>query len=202
MRYAGILAALVAAVAVWMVFAVDQQVAGQMDTWAEGLFELFTKDRQFPLVLSAAIGTVAFVLLVAYFLLVVVPQSVSLRRLRAVVERCPDERAFAGRFHEISQRLAADRLIGHAWKEFQETLVKPGDQVDVVQNTTRPQSFINFGCAQNASTALAHHAPSPELLRRGWTTAHVRWSGRSTRFRERFDPRPRKRGAGRAVEVA
>ena len=154
MRNAGILAALVAAAAVWMVVAADQQVAGHMDKLAEGLFELFTEDKQFPLVLSAAIWAVAFVLLVAYPLLVVAPQSVSLRRLRAVVERCPDERAFAGRFHEISQRLAADRLIGHAWKEFQETLVKPGDQVDVVQNTTRPQSFINFSCAQNASTAL------------------------------------------------
>lgn len=84
MRNAGILAALVAAAAVWMVVAADQQVAGHMDKLAEGLFELFTEDKQFPLVLSAAIWAVAFVLLVAYPLLVVAPQSVSLRRLRAL----------------------------------------------------------------------------------------------------------------------
>ena len=153
MRYAGILTVLLAAVAVWVVMDPDQQVADHMGTWAEGLFNLF-KDDRFPLVLSAAIGAVALVLLAAYFLLVVAPQAISLRRLRADVERYPDERAFAGKFHEVSQRLSANRLIGHAWKEFQETLVRPDDQIKVVQNTTRPQSFINFNCAQNASTAL------------------------------------------------
>ena len=153
MRYAGIFTVLLAGVAVWMIMDSDQQVAGHMGKGAEGLFELF-KENQFPLVLSAAIGAVAVVLLAAYFLLVVAPQAISLRRLRADVERYPDERAFAGKFHEVSQRLSASRLIGHAWKEFQETLVKPDDQISVVQNTTRPQSFINFTCAQNASTAL------------------------------------------------
>ena len=153
MRFAGILIVVLASVAVWMVTDSNHQVAGYMGKWAEGLFALF-KNNQFPLVLSAAIGAVALVLLVAYLLLVIAPQAISLRGLRADVEQYPDERAFAEKFHEVSQNLSANRLIGHAWKEFQETLVKPDDQIRVVQNTTRPQSFINFNCAQNASTAL------------------------------------------------
>ena len=106
MRHAGLLAVLISVSAVGLVFYQEPLVADYMRHLASWLFRQFENDT-FPLVLAASIVSVAFVMLVAYLFLIVVPQAVSLRRLRAVVNQCADERAFAEKFQEISHRLRA-----------------------------------------------------------------------------------------------
>ena len=56
------------------------------------------------------------------------------------VERASDVRSFAEHFEAISARLSRNGLIGGAWRAFAETTVR---EDGVVQNTVRPQSFIN-----------------------------------------------------------
>ena len=153
MKNAGILIVLIAVVAVGVVLHSETLVAQYMMGLAAWLFQQFKEDK-FPLILSAGIVVVAFVMLITYLFLVIAPQAISLRKLRTVVGRYPNESAFAEKFDEVSERLSGNSLIGHAWREFRETLVEPEEGVRVVQNTTRPQTFINFSCAQDKSTAL------------------------------------------------
>jgi methyl-accepting chemotaxis protein len=153
MRYAGFLAVLLAAITVGLAFQQQSLVASNMQVVAAWLFQRF-EDDTFPLLLAAGILAVAVVLLIAYLILIVIPQALSLRRIRTFLRRFPDEAAFAADFDEVSERLAASRLIGHAWAEFRETLVEPDGGRVVVQNTTRPQTFINFSCSQDKSTSL------------------------------------------------
>lgn len=129
-----------------------EAVASFMRGIADWLFLQF-KDDAFPLVLAAAILASFAVMLLAYLLFIVSPILRALRKARKFVES-HDERSFAKNFHEVSQRLESDRLIGHAYSEFRETLVEPKLDEGIVQNTTRPHTFINYNCALDKSTAL------------------------------------------------
>ena len=153
MRFAGLVAFVAAAAALVAVFYIEPQVTSAMKELVAGLFTKF-EDENFPLILAAAIIAVALVFLVAYPAFVIAPQSAALQRLRSFLKRYQDEQAFTENFHDISKRLGQSRLIGHAWREFRETLVEPERSDQLIQNTVRPQIFINFSCAEQRSTAL------------------------------------------------
>lgn len=148
----------------WSVFLLSVAAVAAVVTFAEPVtrflleqaFVLFTlfKDESFPLLLAAAILAVSGSLLILYLLFVVLPKIGHLKRLRKTIDRIGDEEAFAAEFDSISRNLANSPLIGHAWKEYQETLVQPSGAITVVQNTTRPQAFLNYRCAQDYSMAL------------------------------------------------
>lgn len=163
MRYGGVLVALFAAAAIAAILFFQETVAGAMNLAADYIFGRF-QDSNFPLVLAASILGAAGAMLVLYGLLVVTPQAHHLRRLRRTIEQHRTEEAFAAHFESVSGRLANSRLVGHAWREFRETLVMPSETVSVVQNTARPQTFINIRCFQEQSTALRLMAHIPNYF--------------------------------------
>lgn len=151
-RYAGFAMLVMIAFSVGAILLFPEAVASFMRGIADWLFLQF-EDDAFPLVLAAAILAIFAVMLLAYLLFIVWPIAIALRSARKFVES-HDERSFAKNFHEVSQRLESDWLIGHAYSEFRETLVEPKHDDDIVQNTTRPHTFINYNCALDKSTAL------------------------------------------------
>lgn len=144
---------LVVAASVAVFYFRDSLVVDLMQGLADWLFQLF-EDDAFPLFLAAVILVVALAMWLGYLLFIIFPKTSSLHRLRKAVLEYPDEKAFTGDINNISQRLSDSSLIGHAWREFRETLVEPKGETGVVQNTTRPHVFINFSCAQEKSLAL------------------------------------------------
>lgn len=102
-------------------------------------------DQRFAFALSGLLGACAAGLLGA-FLLRSVLVVISLLRARAIVTRHKSMSDFAASYDDaVYPRLVRHSLIGHAWKEFDETLLKGGT---VIGNTVRPSSFINVGIAR------------------------------------------------------
>lgn len=69
-----------------------------------------------------------------------------LARLTWLVRRPKGRKAFADVYEQsIYPRLERHPLLGHAWKEFDETLLKGARSLDgVIGNTVRPQAFISY----------------------------------------------------------
>lgn len=130
-----------------------EPTANLMNTGADAVFGLF-EDKHFPLILAAGIIVVGFSLAIAYLAFLVVPILIGLRRKRNWVTQFPDEQRFAEDFDRVSQRLERDKLIGHAWSEFRETVMRPETEPQIVQNTVRPHSFINAQYLQDHNVAL------------------------------------------------
>ena len=124
-----------------------------MNTGASYLFALF-RDKTFPLVLAAGIISFGVALAVAYLIFLVIPVLASMRQKRKWITQYSDTNSFAAEFDAISQRLERDRLIGHAWSEFRETVLRPETEPPVVQNTVRPHTFINAQYVQDHTLAL------------------------------------------------
>lgn len=103
-------------------------------------------EPKFATDLAVGLGTVGLGFLAAYFVMHLVLVRLSLRRLRRSLGRFPDRKAFAEAYgNTIYPRLKDHPLIGHAWKEFDETLLDRARSADgVIGNTVRPQAFINF----------------------------------------------------------
>lgn len=153
MRYGGLVVIAAAIGAVYGVVAYDMEVAGFLSRSADLLFQLF-EDKEFPLLLAGGLMAVAGSFLVVYLLAVILPKVLHLQSIKGFLARYNDEIKFAETFPQISARLKKSPLIGHAWSEFEETLVLPEGDRAVVQNTTRPHAFINYSCAQDRSLAL------------------------------------------------
>ena len=141
----------ISAVAGVWVFA--DPTANLMNIVAEWVFGLF-EDKQFPLILAAGIIAVGIALAIGYCIFVVLPILGGLHRKRKWVTQYADAHRFAEDFDGISQRLERDGLIGHAWTEFRETVMRPEAEPPVVQNTVRPHSFINAQHLQDHNLAL------------------------------------------------
>jgi hypothetical protein len=100
--------------------------------------------------LAYGIGAVALSLTLCFLLLHVATIVFTLSYFRRKIERTDGLQAFAAEYDQsIYEPFKRSRLIGHAWREFDETLVKPvsGEQ-PVIRNTVRPQSFLNIGMAR------------------------------------------------------
>jgi hypothetical protein len=102
-------------------------------------------DQQFAFVLSILIAQTALAYAIAFFFCYVFLIALALRAARRELARASDERGFASRFSEISERIERNGLVGDAWREFRETAVT---KEQVIDNTIRPQFFINFADAR------------------------------------------------------
>jgi hypothetical protein len=105
-------------------------------------------DRLFAYALAGGLAALAAGFAAAFLLLHWFMISLALRSARRMIERSKDRTAFAADYEGVHQRLEGHPIIGHAWREFDETLVKRVDQPDVLRNTVRPQTFVNFGVAR------------------------------------------------------
>lgn len=83
----------------------------------------------------------------AYLVMHLALVKLSLRGLRRTVGRYGSRKDFTDAYENtVYPRLKDHPIIGHAWKEFDETLLKGARSPDgVIGNTVRPQAFINFG---------------------------------------------------------
>ncbi|WP_224407284.1 anti-phage ZorAB system protein ZorA [Afifella sp. IM 167] len=104
---------------------------------------------EFAYALAAGLGALAIALLTAFLLLHVVALRLALGRLRRAVMRTSGMVDFADQYETIDQRLSRSPLLRHAWKEFDETLVKPEPgSSEPIRNTVRPQTFFNISLAR------------------------------------------------------
>ena len=113
--------------------------------------------------LAYGIGAVALSLTICFLLLHVTTIVFTLRYFRRKIERTDGLQTFANEYDQsIYEPFKRSRLIGHAWREFDETLVKPvpGEQ-PVIRNTVRPQSFLNIGMAREKLFGLKMLAGIP-----------------------------------------
>ena len=100
---------------------------------------------EFVYALASGIFVFAAALAVAFALLHTLSIGVSLFLVQRCLAAPRDMVAFAEAYGSIHRKLERHPLIGHAWKEFDETLVMPDDLGQPIRNTVRPQSFINIG---------------------------------------------------------
>lgn len=106
--------------------------------------------------LAWIIAGVGVGLLAAYIVMHAAVVRLSLWRARRALAKYKRRPEFAQDYEaRLYPRLIAHPLIGHAWKEFDETLLKDGASEGlVIGNTVRPQSFINYGLAKEKLTGL------------------------------------------------
>lgn len=111
---------------------------------------------EFASSLAGLLGASGAGLLVAYVVMYVFAIKYSLYGARRRVQSFNERTDFAQAYdNDVYPRLKQHPLIGHAWKEFDETLLK--DRVaegGVIGNTLRPQSFINFGVVRDRLPGL------------------------------------------------
>ncbi|TDH35059.1 hypothetical protein E2A64_15195 [Pseudohoeflea suaedae] len=113
--------------------------------------------------LAYGIGAVALAFAVCFLLLHVATILFTLWYLRRKIERLDGLETFAAEYdRSIYDSFKRSRLIGNAWREFDETLVKPvGDERQIIRNTVRPQSFLNIGMARERLFGLKMMAGIP-----------------------------------------
>lgn len=110
--------------------------------------------QNFAFALAAGLGVFAGALALAILVMHALWIPWSLWIARRPISAQKDMAAFAGAYEGIHRRLARHPLIGHVWKEFDETLVMPRADGQPIRNTVRPQSFINIGVARERLFAL------------------------------------------------
>ncbi|AKI01763.1 hypothetical protein IMCC20628_03070 [Hoeflea sp. IMCC20628] len=127
----------------------------------EALNQLSQLDFIFSL--AYAIGAVALSFAICFLLLHVLPIFFALRHHRRKIDQLAGLEAFAAEYDQsIYENFKQSRLIGHAWREFDETLVKPvAGERPVIRNTVRPQSFLNTGMAREKFIGLKMIAGIP-----------------------------------------
>jgi len=118
-------------------------------------------DQRFAFALSTVIAQTALAYAIAFFFCYVLLIALALRAARRELARAGDERGLASRFDEISERIERNGLIGQAWREFQETALTKGQVID---NTIRPQVFINLADARERMFGLKMMMAVPSLF--------------------------------------
>jgi hypothetical protein len=113
--------------------------------------------------LAEFIFALALAFLVSFLVLHVVTISLALRKLQRVIDKQKGRQDFARHYDQsIYHTLQKNPLIGHAWREFDETLIKPSpDAPPLIKNTVRPQSFINFNAIRERFFGLKMMASIP-----------------------------------------
>jgi ABC-type transporter Mla subunit MlaD len=134
-----------------------QRISGAIDVKPERALELVTQ-KEFAFALASAIVQFGLALGLAFLIAHVLLIHAALRAATRALGPGDDHRHFAANFDGVAQKLRRHAIIGHAWREFEETLVR-GD--DVVRNTVRPQSFINLAHAREQLFGLKMMASIP-----------------------------------------
>jgi hypothetical protein len=117
------------------------------DVFAEAFHSEFGRisDQAFAFALASLIVQAAAALAGAYFIAHVVLIRLAMWSARSIARRARSFEDFAVEYDRIDDRMRHHALVGHAWGEFAETLVR---EDRVVRNTMRPQAFINIGGAR------------------------------------------------------
>ncbi|MCQ0987168.1 anti-phage ZorAB system protein ZorA [Jiella marina] len=116
----------------------------------------------FAFSLAWLLGALAAGLSISFLVCHVLSIGLSLRAARGHIEKIGGKGseiearrvAFAENYESIRQRLRRHSLIGHAYQEFDETLVRDERIPSIVSNTVRPQAFINIGTAREKRSGL------------------------------------------------
>ena len=119
-------------------------------------------NRAFAYSLAALIGAFGLGIAVAYGLLNVAlvvfavgrSRNVLTKAMRSATSSGEKQRAYSEAHESVRQRLTKSFFVGHAFKEFCETLVVPSENGAVISNTIRPQAFINPGLARERLPGL------------------------------------------------
>lgn len=121
---------------------------------ADGL--ALISEPAFALSLALGLGCLGGSLLLAFGTMDWLLVRVTLWRVRSLLAKAKDRRSFSDEYeNQAYPRLIRHPLIGHAWKEFDETLLKGPRSIDgVIGNTVRPQVFINYGVLRERLSGL------------------------------------------------
>ncbi|NLH83545.1 MAG: anti-phage defense protein ZorA, partial [Phyllobacteriaceae bacterium] len=114
----------------------------------------------FAFTLAFLIGALAAGLLVAHGLAHALAVRLSIREARRRLEAIASKQAFARDFDRLCEDLADHPLLGHAWSEFAETVVRHRDRL---QNTFRPSVFFTPAMLREKVTGLKWMPAEP-----GW----------------------------------
>lgn len=130
-----------------------------MASWTGGDGQAATDAVSSPAFIGTLVWSiVAFgaALLAAFAITHVLYVRVSMRSAARIVRKYKGRPEFASAYEvNVLPALRRHGLIGHAWKEFDETLVRLADQSpQILQNTVRPQVFINYSLAREKLTGL------------------------------------------------
>jgi len=154
----GIVVATVAVVDFWLP-ALDsslvwRRILAAIATEPGSIDALSTSD--FAPALALLLAAVGLGLLAAFVVMHAAAIRISIWRARLSVSKSKDRKDFAQAYEtQVLPRLSAHPLLWHAWKKFDETLLK--DEVSaggVIGNTIRPQSFIGYGLVRERLTGL------------------------------------------------
>lgn len=144
----------------WILFVT---VAGLVyDAWATLSFVEFTsigfealqgrKDRiggpEFVDALVAVITGVAAGLLTAYFVIYVLLLTTIVKKATDRVLKTRDGRSFVRDYESIRQGLEKHPVLGHAWRKFDETLIRPEGKGEPLRNSVPPHVFFNIAAAR------------------------------------------------------
>ncbi len=158
---------IVGLVAFWLLFAVGLLVPLQLlesytgtvsslnaisvlESVFEGNFEKIS-DRDFVFTLSAWIGCSASGFLFAYLLKFGLLLPFRINSVARAISSASDRRGFTDRYDSIQSRIEKNPIVRGAWREFDETLVKPDANATdgVIANTVRPSVFLNAELARD-----------------------------------------------------
>ncbi|RCW87566.1 anti-phage ZorAB system protein ZorA [Phyllobacterium bourgognense] len=112
--------------------------------------------QDFAFALAGTLCAVGFGLFIAFALMHSLAIRLSLWRARRVIAAYADRPTFAKDYESsVYPALVKHPLIGHAWREFDETLLKQEiESGGVIGNTVRPHSFIGYSLVRERFTGL------------------------------------------------
>ncbi|TPI65512.1 hypothetical protein FJ420_11545 [Mesorhizobium sp. B3-1-3] len=102
----------------------------------------------FAFAIASSLVAFAMALAIAFTVMHTILISLSIFGIRRRVQKTKDMVDFATSYPSMHKRLEQHPLLGHAWKEFDETLVPPKEEGGVYRNTVRPQAFVNMSVAR------------------------------------------------------
>ena len=119
-------------------------------------------DKDFAYSLASLIVAFGFGIAIAYGLVNVALVMLAVGRSRNVLTKAmrsaktsgDKQRAYSQAHESVRQRLTGSFFVGHAFKEFCETLVVPSENGAIISNTIRPQAFIHPGLARERLPGL------------------------------------------------
>jgi len=125
----------------------------------------FLEDPRIPILLSLALLLAAPVIWFGLKLLKFRPLMTQLRRACRSVRLLEGHSQFAESFEVVRPALESNPLLGHAWKEFCETLILPTDQAAPrIKNTRRPEEYFNNSVLVDAGLNLRLYEAIPNYF--------------------------------------
>jgi len=80
------------------------------------------------------------------------------------IEKTDDEEDFTRNYETTDERLSQDPNLGHAWKEFTETLILPEGDATRIRNTSRPANYFDYEILSRAGLNLRFYEAVPNYF--------------------------------------